>query len=156
MSNPISGKNVSKCRLLKFVPSMLNVKHFLFPKMSIDTWEAYCMFEPWRIFLIFPENRALHFVQMVSVGDILNEMSQYRLLNVYGAQMSKFFVYLFQLRVEKRAHWGHIGNHLTINHFNTCHVMGKFSRRQTDIFLIFPRKNDLTFHVNCLHFRQIA
>ena len=32
-----------------------------------------------------------------------------------------------------------------------------FSRRQIDdIFLIFPRKQDLTFHANCLLRRQFA
>ena len=35
---------------------------------------------------------------------------------------------------------------------NLHHSQGKFSRRQIDsIFLIFSRKQDLTFHANCLH-----
>ena len=35
--------------------------------------------------------------------------------------------------------------------FNLYHSLGIFSRRQNDvIFLIFPRKQDLTFHANCL------
>ena len=35
--------------------------------------------------------------------------------------------------------------------FNLYHSLGIFSRRQIDdIFLIFPRKQDLTFHANCL------
>ena len=37
------------------------------------------------------------------------------------------------------------------------HSMSKFSRRQIDsIFLIFPRKQDLTFHAHCLHWRLLA
>ena len=33
----------------------------------------------------------------------------------------------------------------------------KFSRRHTEIFfLFFPRKQDLSFHANCLHWRQFA
>ena len=40
---------------------------------------------------------------------------------------------------------------------NLYHSLGIFSRRQTDdIFLIFPRKQDLTFHANCLLRRQFA
>ena len=40
---------------------------------------------------------------------------------------------------------------------NLCHSLGIFSRRQIDdIFLIFPRKQDLTFHANCLLRRQYA
>ena len=40
---------------------------------------------------------------------------------------------------------------------NIYHAIGKFSRRQTDeIFLIFPRKQDLTLHANCLLRRQFA
>ena len=31
-----------------------------------------------------------------------------------------------------------------------------FSRRQILIFLLFPEKLDLTFHANCLHWRQLA
>ena len=35
--------------------------------------------------------------------------------------------------------------------FNLYHSLGEFSRQQTDdILLIFPRKQDLTFHANCL------
>ena len=35
--------------------------------------------------------------------------------------------------------------------FNLYHSLGIFTRRQIDdIFLIFPRKQDLTFHANCL------
>ena len=35
-------------------------------------------------------------------------------------------------------------------YFNTYHATGKFSRWQTDdIFVIFPRKQDLTFYANC-------
>ena len=43
-------------------------------------------------------------------------------------------------------------------HFlNLYHSLGIFSRRQNDvIFLIFPRKQDLTFHANCLLRRQFA
>ena len=41
--------------------------------------------------------------------------------------------------------------------FNLYHSLGIFSRRQIDdIFLIFPRKQDLTFHANCLLRRQFA
>ena len=41
--------------------------------------------------------------------------------------------------------------------FSTCHTMSKFSTRQTDcICLIFPRKYDLTLHVNCLIRKQFA
>ena len=37
------------------------------------------------------------------------------------------------------------------------HSLGIFSRRQVDdMFLIFPRKQDLTFHANCLLRRQFA
>ena len=40
---------------------------------------------------------------------------------------------------------------------NLYHSLGIFSRRQNDvIFLIFPRKQDLTFHANCLLRRQFA
>ena len=40
---------------------------------------------------------------------------------------------------------------------NLYHCLGIFSRRQIDdIFLIFPRKQDLTFHANCLLRRQFA
>ena len=46
---------------------------------------------------------------------------------------------------------------LEITIVNTYHTMGRFSRRQTDdIFLIFPRKQDLTLHANCLLQRQFA
>ena len=35
-------------------------------------------------------------------------------------------------------------------HFNTYDAMGKFDRQQTDdFFLIFPIKQDLTFHATC-------
>ena len=41
--------------------------------------------------------------------------------------------------------------------FNLYHSLGIFSRRQIDdIFLIFPRKQDMTFHANCLLRRQFA
>ena len=41
--------------------------------------------------------------------------------------------------------------------FNLYHSLGIFSRRQIDdIFLIFARKQDLTFHANCLLRRQFA
>ena len=41
--------------------------------------------------------------------------------------------------------------------FNLYHSLGIFSRRQTDdIFLIFSRKQDLTFQANCLLRRQFA
>ena len=41
--------------------------------------------------------------------------------------------------------------------FNLYHSLGIFSRRQIDdIFLIFPRKQNLTFHANCLLRRQFA
>ena len=40
---------------------------------------------------------------------------------------------------------------------NLYHSLGIFSRRQIDdIFLIFSRKQDLTFHANCLLRRQFA
>ena len=40
--------------------------------------------------------------------------------------------------------------HITIG-INLYHSLGIFSRRQIDdIFLIFPRKQDTTFHANCL------
>ena len=43
------------------------------------------------------------------------------------------------------------------NTINLYHSLGIFSRRQIDdIFLIFPRKQDLTFHANCLLRRQFA
>ena len=39
--------------------------------------------------------------------------------------------------------------------FNLYHSLGIFSRRQIDdIFLIFPRKQDLTLHANCLLLRR--
>ena len=42
-------------------------------------------------------------------------------------------------------------------HFNLYHSLDIFSRRQmNDIFLTFPRKQDLTFHANCLLRRQFA
>ena len=35
--------------------------------------------------------------------------------------------------------------------------LGKFTRWEIgDIFLIFPRKEDLTLHANCLQWRQFA
>ena len=35
---------------------------------------------------------------------------------------------------------------------NLSHSLGKFSQPQIDdVFHIFPRKQDLTFHANCLH-----
>ena len=41
--------------------------------------------------------------------------------------------------------------------FNLYHSLGIFSRRQIDdILLIFPRKQDLTFHPNCLLRRPFA
>ena len=41
--------------------------------------------------------------------------------------------------------------------FNLDHSLGQFSRQQIDdIFLIFPRKQDLTFYANCLQWRQFA
>ena len=41
--------------------------------------------------------------------------------------------------------------------FNLYHSLGIFCRRQIDdSFLIFPRKQDLTFHTNCLLRRQFA
>ena len=40
---------------------------------------------------------------------------------------------------------------------NIYHSLDSFSRRQIDdIFLIFPRKQDFTFHANCLLRRQFA
>ena len=49
------------------------------------------------------------------------------------------------------------------NEGTMCHVMclvstlGKiFSRLHTEIFFFFSRKQDLTFHANCLHWRQFA
>ena len=42
---------------------------------------------------------------------------------------------------------------MLLKHF---HSLGKFSRRQINIFLIFPRKQDLTFHAKCPHWRQFA
>ena len=39
----------------------------------------------------------------------------------------------------------------------TLGTLGKiFSRHFEIYFLIFPRKQDLTFHANCLHWRQFA
>ena len=44
-----------------------------------------------------------------------------------------------------------------IRSVNLYHSLGIFSRRQIDdIFLIFPRKQDITFHANCLLRRQFA
>ena len=44
-----------------------------------------------------------------------------------------------------------------IRSFNLYHSLGWFSRWQIDeIFLFFPRKQDLTFYANCLHWRQFA
>ena len=44
-----------------------------------------------------------------------------------------------------------------LRNVNLYHSLGIFSRRQNDvIFLIFPRKQDLTFHANCLLRRQFA
>ena len=40
--------------------------------------------------------------------------------------------------------------------FNLYHSLGRLSRQQIDIFLIFPRKQVLKFHVNCLLRRQFA
>ena len=41
--------------------------------------------------------------------------------------------------------------------FNLYHSLDEFSRWQIDnIFLIFPRKQDLTFHANCFQWRQFA
>ena len=43
------------------------------------------------------------------------------------------------------------------NLFKFYHTLAQFSRRQIgDILLIFSRKQDLTFHANCLHWRQFA
>ena len=43
------------------------------------------------------------------------------------------------------------------NWFSLYHSLGIFSRRQIDdIFLIFLRKQDTTFHANCLPRRQFA
>ena len=40
---------------------------------------------------------------------------------------------------------------------NLYYSLGKFSRWQTDdFFLSFPRKQNLTFHANCLQWRQFA
>ena len=40
---------------------------------------------------------------------------------------------------------------------NNYHTKGRFSRGKTgDIFLIFPRKKDLSLHANCLLRRQFA
>ena len=45
----------------------------------------------------------------------------------------------------------------TVSSINLYHSLGIFSRRQIDdIFLIFPRKQDLTFHANCFLRRQFA
>ena len=37
-------------------------------------------------------------------------------------------------------------------------TLGKKIQQTTfcNVFLIFPRKQDLTFHANCLHWRQFA
>ena len=41
--------------------------------------------------------------------------------------------------------------------FNLYHSLGEFSRWQiNDIFLIFPRKQDLTFLTNCLQWRHFV
>ena len=43
-----------------------------------------------------------------------------------------------------------------LHHLDLYHSLGIFSRRQIDIFfLIFPRKQDLTFHTNCLHWSNL-
>ena len=45
----------------------------------------------------------------------------------------------------------------SFKYFNHYHYLGIVSRWQVgDIFLIFPRKQNLTFHANCLHWRQFA
>ena len=52
----------------------------------------------------------------------------------------------------------HVGKGIVpLAYINLYHSLGIFSRRQIDdIFLIFPRKQDLTFHANCLLRRQFA
>ena len=46
---------------------------------------------------------------------------------------------------------------LSVLRINLYHSLGIFSRRQIDdIFLIFLRKQDMTFHANCLLRRQFA
>ena len=51
-----------------------------------------------------------------------------------------------------------VGAHIQLfGHLNLYHFLGIFSRQQIDdIFLIFPRKHDLTLHANCLLRRQFA
>ena len=40
---------------------------------------------------------------------------------------------------------------------NLYHSLGRFSRLQIgDNYLIFPRKQDLTFHENCFHWKQFV
>ena len=42
-------------------------------------------------------------------------------------------------------------------HFDLYHPLGQFSRRRIDdVFLIFPRKQDVTLHANCLQRRQLT
>ena len=61
----------------------------------------------------------------------------------------------------RRCFWDHSTKYrvpVYINgEINLYHSLGIFSRRQIDdIFLIFPRKQDMTFHANCLLRRQFA
>ena len=53
--------------------------------------------------------------------------------------------------------WVLRNRYFVILYINLYHSLGIFSRWQTDdIFLIFPRKQDLTFQANCLLRRQFA
>ena len=53
------------------------------------------------------------------------------------------------------SHWSSAHFTLRLIKFNFYHSMGKFSRRQIDIFLIFPRKQGLTFHPKCLLLKML-
>ena len=56
------------------------------------------------------------------------------------------------------------GRHIYSNTINTIkrpvlnldHTLGYSADNIDDIFLFFPRKQDLIFHADCLHLRQFA
>ena len=66
-----------------------------------------------------------------------------------------FFFFFCILRVMETA--GTFSDECNIDWFNLYHSVGIFSKQQIDdIFLIFPSKQDLTFHANYLLRRQFA
>ena len=101
------------------------------------------------------------FILTLSVPDL--NISRQHFLNIFLISSPEHKVLKVSccdesMSIVSRALWVVCRSSCSINNcFNLYHSLGIFSRRQIDdIFLIFPRKQDLTFHANCLLRRKFA